>query len=106
MRWTETGITFFVDDTLVGTVNAGAGFWYRDPRFINSGLPNPWAGASPMAPFDQPFYIILNLAVGGTNYFADSFVNQPHAKPWLNTSPTGFIHIQRLFILINDVFYF
>jgi hypothetical protein len=24
----------------------------------------------PCAPFDQPFYIILNLAVGGTNGFA------------------------------------
>jgi hypothetical protein len=40
-----------------------------------------------MAPFDQHFYIILNLAVGGTNYFADSFVNSPLPKPWLNTSP-------------------
>lgn len=42
-----------------------------------------------MAPFDQPFYIIMNLAVGGVNYFADHFVNQPHPKPWLNTSPTA-----------------
>ena len=78
-----------MDNSLVGTVAPGAGFWYRDPQFANSGLPNPWAGATPMAPFDQPFYIILNLAVGGTAYFADHFVNQPQPKPWFNNSPRG-----------------
>jgi len=35
------------------------------------------------APFDQEFYIIMNLAVGGTGgYFPDSGVNKPHPKPW------------------------
>lgn len=40
-----------------------------------------------MAPFDQPFYIIINLAVGGTAYFPDFFVNQPQPKPWSDSSP-------------------
>lgn len=40
-----------------------------------------------MAPFDQEFYIIINNAIGGTNYFADHFENRDHPKPWLNTSP-------------------
>lgn len=74
---------------MIGSVDAGDGFWYRDPQFKNSGLPNPWAGGSRMAPFDKPFYIILNLAAGGVNYFGDGFVNQPYPKPWSNTSPRG-----------------
>lgn len=71
----------------MGTISAGEGFWYRDSRFASSGLPNPWASGSKMAPFDEPFYIIFNLAVGGTNYFADHFVNKPYNKPWHNDSP-------------------
>jgi len=36
------------------------------------------------------FYMILNLAVGGTNgYFPDSWTNGNGAKPWSNTSPTA-----------------
>jgi hypothetical protein len=73
----------------MGSVEAGAGFWYRDPRFAQSGHENPWAGATVMAPFDQPFYIIMNLAVGGVNYFADVFENRPYPKPWWNGSPRG-----------------
>ncbi len=30
--------------------------------------PNPWAGKAKNAPFDQPFHLILNVAVGG-NFF-------------------------------------
>jgi beta-glucanase (GH16 family) len=86
MRWTDTGITFFVDDVQTGNVAAGTGFWDRG-GFAASGLENPWAGQHVMAPFDQEFYIIMNLAVGGTNYFSDSFVNSPNPKPWHNTSP-------------------
>ena len=74
---------------MIGSVDAGNGFWDRDPQFKNSGLPNPWEKGSRMAPFDQPFFIIMNLAVGGVNYFGDSLVNQPYAKPWSNTSPRG-----------------
>lgn len=32
--------------------------------------------------------MIINLAVGGTNYFPDDAINAGGAtKPWLNTSP-------------------
>jgi hypothetical protein len=40
-----------------------------------------------MAPFDQDFYIIMNLAVGGTVFFADHWQNSPFPKPWSNQSP-------------------
>ena len=46
---------------------------------------NPWQySPNKNAPFDKPYYIILNLAVGGTGgYFAEGVA----AKPWSNTSP-------------------
>ncbi|KAN0128110.1 Concanavalin A-like lectin/glucanase domain containing protein [Lactarius tabidus] len=44
-------------------------------------VPNPWANRGNSAPFDQPFYLILDLAVGGTSgWFPDGVGN----KPWLN----------------------
>ena len=40
---------------------------------------NPWINGDKNAPFDKEFYIIINLAVGGTNtYFPDDEDN----KPW------------------------
>lgn len=36
------------------------------------------------------FYLIINLAVGGINYFPDDAVNTGGApKPWSNQSPTA-----------------
>lgn len=45
---------------------------------------NPWeSSADKCAPFDKPFYLIINLAVGGTNgYFPDGVA----AKPWSDHS--------------------
>jgi beta-glucanase (GH16 family) len=86
LRWTADQIQFFYDNTLVGTVSAGNGFWERG-GFANSGWVNPWANATLMAPFDRPFFIIMNLAVGGVNFFSDDFENRPHRKPWHNNSP-------------------
>lgn len=48
---------------------------------------NPWAKTgSANAPFDQPFYLILSLAVGGTNgWFEDGRAG----KPWTDASPNA-----------------
>lgn len=43
---------------------------------------NPWRGGSRMAPFDQEFYLIMNVAVGGVGYFPDTWSSTPHPKPW------------------------
>jgi len=46
---------------------------------------NPWrhSNATNQAPFDQEFYLIMNVAVGGTNgYFPDG----QGGKPWSDTS--------------------
>lgn len=68
VEWTATYIKWFVDDVDVLTV--GNNTWYT--------LSEAAAGNN-SAPFDQPFYIILNLAVGGRydnyNAPADSFVS-------------------------------
>ena len=58
------------------------------PQVITNGteqivLQNPWVNRPNSAPFDQSFYLILNVAVGGTNgWFPDGVGN----KPWLDGS--------------------
>lgn len=81
LTWSPTQLRFLVDNELVGTADAGEGFW-KYGGFESSGYPNPWAGGTIMAPFDQEFFLIMNLAVGGTNFFDDSFVNRDNPKPW------------------------
>ncbi len=50
----------------------------------NSLLVNPWGTTgNPNTPFDQDFYLILNVAVGSLNgYFPDSV----GSKPWVDAS--------------------
>ncbi|XP_070509660.1 beta-1,3-glucan-binding protein-like [Chironomus tepperi] len=88
LRWEPTRITFLYDGEVVNTVDAGTGFWDRG-NFHDSGFANPWANGTVLAPFDQEFYIIMNLAVGGVNFFPDHFVNRNNPKPWNNGSPTA-----------------
>lgn len=92
MDWRPDSITFSVDDIVLGVVNAttDGGFWQRgqfDTR--RPGCDNPWKRNTLMAPFDQEFYIIINLAVGSTMYFDDDLVDDKgeHTKPWRNDSP-------------------
>lgn len=48
-------------------------------------LENPWTSAgSYTTPFDQEFYLVLNVAVGGTNgWFRDGTAG----KPWIDANP-------------------
>ena len=47
-------------------------------------LTDPWSQTgAPNTPFDQPFYLILNVAVGGTNGWFRDGVDQ---KPWVDAS--------------------
>lgn len=61
------------------------GFWeFGKPWNTNT---NPWFGRGKIAPFDQDFHLLLNVAVGGTNGFIpDGLVNQGGRfnKPWNN----------------------
>ncbi|EAU80625.1 glucan 1,3-beta-glucosidase [Coprinopsis cinerea okayama7 len=46
-------------------------------------LHNPWANGTNATPFDQEFFLILNVAVGGTNGW---FPEAQGDKPWLNSA--------------------
>jgi len=84
--WTKEFFQFYVDGVHLGSVTPGpGGFWARG-GFGWTGLPNPWANATIMAPFDNEFGIILSLGVGGNAVFRDSYVNGNGPKPWVNNS--------------------
>jgi beta-glucanase (GH16 family) len=47
-------------------------------------MQNPWVGEDNSAPFNREFYILMNIAVGGTNgYFPDDV----GGKPWADSDP-------------------
>ncbi|KAF8063423.1 GH16 beta-1,3-glucan recognition protein [Lyophyllum atratum] len=97
LEWTEEFIRIYVDTRLhhmmpVLKVDKQS-FWERGdfPSVVQNGsqtviLDNPWINGTTAAPFDQSFYLILNVAVGGTNgWFPDSAGD----KPWLDGSQTA-----------------
>ncbi|KAI0129116.1 putative gram-negative bacteria binding protein [Xylariales sp. AK1849] len=88
--WTTRYILIYVDNILRQTSYIPFGKDYGDMYkrggfasmdYKGGGAPaNPWASSpNSNAPFDMPFYLILNVAVGGTNgYFQDGY----GGKPW------------------------
>lgn len=86
MIWSPDNITFKVDDAITGHVMPMEGGFWEIGKFAELGYANPWSGGTKMAPFDQEFYFIVNLAVGGVSYFPDDAVNTPAKKPWKNNS--------------------
>ncbi|ESO82445.1 hypothetical protein LOTGIDRAFT_170077, partial [Lottia gigantea] len=89
VEWTEDYIKCFVDDEMTLNVEPDEGGFWKFGEFEKNNMVNPWRYASKMAPFDQEFYIILNLAVGGMNYFDDSNIG-PRPKPWTGADKTAF----------------
>ena len=86
LDWTKDTMHFYVDNTTIFKFTVPDGGFWKHGEF-NKYQPhsaNPWVGGEKMAPFDQDFYIIMNVAIGGNKFFSDSF--QP-AKPWKNESP-------------------
>ncbi|KAG5868025.1 hypothetical protein JTB14_026666 [Gonioctena quinquepunctata] len=86
LEWTKDKIIFSIDDEVTGTVTPPSGGFWELGQLESTGVDNPWKRHSKMAPFDQEFYFVINLAVGGTAYFPDDGVN-PGGKPWKNNSP-------------------
>ncbi|KAK7498943.1 hypothetical protein BaRGS_00009752 [Batillaria attramentaria] len=81
LEWTPDHLTTFVDNQQIMRVDPGAGGFCR----FGPVNPCPWSSGEKMAPFDQPFYMIFNVAVGGTNgFFPDGLWSN---KPWSNNSP-------------------
>ncbi|KAH6656076.1 putative gram-negative bacteria binding protein [Truncatella angustata] len=95
VEWSDSYIYTYVDNRLVQSLYMPFGSsWgslydrgYFGSTTVNASIPtNPWASSSSKtlnAPFDQSFYLILNVAVGTTGgYFADGYGQ----KPWVDTS--------------------
>ncbi|XP_072051802.1 beta-1,3-glucan-binding protein-like [Amphiura filiformis] len=105
VEWTSTDISFFLDDELVVRVDPGQGGFYDFGGFPTQipNTDNPWENSpNKMAPFDQDFHLIMNVAVGGTGgYFHDSITNEPYPKPWSDSSGTA----PRDFWLAKDLWY-
>jgi len=91
LEWTETSITLSIDDVETMSVSPPVGgFWELGGFDQIPGADNPWSEGDRMAPFDRKFYLIFNVAVGGTNgFFGDNWTNANGPKPWINESPTA-----------------
>ncbi|KAF8346388.1 GH16 beta-1,3-glucan recognition protein [Amanita rubescens] len=91
LEWDEKFIRMYVDTRLhaTWTMKFTVPFWNHGnfPAVVQNGtelviLNNPWINGTAATPFDQSFYLILSLGVGGTNgWFPDS-----KEKPWLDGS--------------------
>jgi len=79
LYWDENQLYTYLDtpDNKVLEVDfTQESFWQRGGFTLKD---NPWVGESNAAPFNREFYLVLNLAVGGTNgYFPDGV----GGKPW------------------------
>ncbi|KAK4504155.1 hypothetical protein PRZ48_005071 [Zasmidium cellare] len=93
VEWTDKYIYTYVDSVLLQVlyVPFTQRFWdrghYAASTANGTALMDPWSRTGRLnTPFDQKFYLILNVAVGGTNgYFKDS----AGGKPWADASPVA-----------------
>lgn len=90
LEWTEKFLRIYVDSRLHTLLDLrfNKPFFEKGdfPTTIYNGsslstLENPWINGTNATPFDQDFYLILNVAVGGTNGW---FPESQGDKPWLN----------------------
>ncbi|KXX82326.1 Beta-1,3-glucan-binding protein [Madurella mycetomatis] len=93
LEWSQKYLFTYVNSRLLQVlyVNFDTPMWTRGnfPTANSNGtrVDDIWARTGRHnTPFDQPFYLILNLAVGGTNGW---FEDNAHGKPWLNGSPNA-----------------
>ncbi|KAF2770435.1 glycoside hydrolase family 16 protein [Teratosphaeria nubilosa] len=92
LEWNEKYLFTYIDSRLLQVVyvNFNKPFWQKGdfPAADTNGtrLVDPWNTGRDSTPFDQDFYLILNVAVGGTNGWFDDGVA---GKPWVDASPTA-----------------
>ncbi|XP_059163563.1 beta-1,3-glucan-binding protein-like [Physella acuta] len=85
LEWTHDHIITFIDNQQIMSVTPPAGGFWQKGGFSGSNL---WASGSKMAPFDQEFYMMFNVAVGGTSgFFPDGNHYGGVTKPWSNSQP-------------------
>lgn len=92
MEWSDKYLFIYINSRLLQAlyINFDEPMWQRGNFPQGSGMANytkvnsVWAQTGRSnTPFDQPFYLILNVAVGGTNGW---FPDNSDGKPWLDTS--------------------
>ncbi|RSL82627.1 hypothetical protein CEP51_005042 [Fusarium floridanum] len=93
LEWSQKYLFTYVNTRLlqVTYTNFKKSMWKRGgfPDVDQNGtrLTDPWSTSGELnAPFDQEFYLILNLAVGATNGW---FEDGKSGKPWYDNSPTA-----------------
>lgn len=89
VEWSQKYLFTYVNSRLLQVMYTSfeKPFWERGdfPGFDEEGerIADPWGGRGAQAPFDQEFFLILNLAVGGENgWFEDGVAG----KPWRDGS--------------------
>jgi len=83
--WTADRLMTYIDNeenVVLDVDMSGESFWSRG-GFEGE---NPWRNEPNAAPFNQEFYLIFNVAAGGTNGY---FVDDKCGKPWSNESSTS-----------------
>ncbi|PMD34104.1 glycoside hydrolase family 16 protein [Hyaloscypha variabilis F] len=87
LEWTPKYLFIYIDNKLLQSLTVKFGpktMWERSGlEAAGNSSKDPWSyqGSSVSTPFDQDFYLILNVAVGTTNgFFADSV----GGKPWVD----------------------
>eukprot|EP01089_Gocevia_fonbrunei_P018813 TRINITY_DN6466_c0_g1_i1.p1 TRINITY_DN6466_c0_g1~~TRINITY_DN6466_c0_g1_i1.p1 ORF type:complete len:291 (+),score=55.34 TRINITY_DN6466_c0_g1_i1:221-1093(+) len=96
--WNESIIYTYVDSpsNIVLKVDTSSESFYNKGGFSSIGASNPWEGSNINAPFDQEFFLVFDLAVGGTGgYFPDGMGN----KPWSDTSSSA---VNQFYSAINQ----
>ena len=92
LEWSQKYIYTYLDNRLLQILYTPftRPLWERGkfPYADKNGsiIDDPWINGTLSAPFDQPFYLIINLAVGGTNGW---FEDGQSGKPWVDSSETA-----------------
>lgn len=91
LEWDENYIKTYIDGRLQQALyhKFSKPFWtlgdFATTSDNGSYVLDPWPSDNNIAPFDQEFYLILNVAVGGTNGW---FPDNEDDKPWVNSQTT------------------
>ncbi|KAM3075325.1 hypothetical protein ACMFMG_007236 [Clarireedia jacksonii] len=93
LEWSQKYLFTYIDSKLLQVLytNFDRPLWQRGhfPVADSNGtrIQDVWSQTGRyQAPFDQEFYLIINVAVGGTNGWFD---DGKSGKPWVDTSPTA-----------------
>lgn len=93
LEWSQKYLFTYINSRLLQVLytNFDQPMWQRGnfPQSTANGtrVADIWGQTGkPNTPFDHPFYLILNVAVGGTNGW---FEDNKSGKPWLDASPNA-----------------